>query len=67
MPQSGGTCSKKRSKASKPPAEAPMPTMGKKRPALRLPLEEEASADFLVARADGRFGDLRGMGFFTVL
>jgi hypothetical protein len=44
-----------------------MPTMGKKRPALRLLLEDEAGADFLAARADGRFGDLGGMGFFTVL
>ena len=50
MPQSGATWAKKFSKASSPPAEAPMPTMGKSGAVAAL-----AAPAFGTARAESLF------------
>jgi hypothetical protein len=64
MPLPAGTCSKNFTSASSPPAEAPMPTMGKERYALILPFTGDFGAVLATSRADGLFGGLAETGFF---
>src|SRR5580658_7340212 len=66
MPLSAGTRSKNCTSASSPPAEAPMPTMGKERPAPRPPSEGRRVADPVPPRAEGLLAGLAETGFFMV-
>jgi hypothetical protein len=55
----GGTLEKNNSSASRPPADEPIPTMGK------LLLSFNTPADFLAVSLDGAFGDdFDFIGFF---
>jgi hypothetical protein len=54
-------CSKNWLKASSPPAEAPIPTIRSERLSTGLSFTNK---DLFVFFADGRFADLREVGFF---